>query len=112
MIIDKTVYYYIILFSALLFCFSFVPLLFEIIQQKITSNIPYSTLILLITSFLILIYVCILKSYYVHLFIYLIGVIPISIILSLKIKFDKNNIGIINYVREINIEEDNEEENE
>lgn len=93
-IADKTVYYYVILFATFLFSFSFIPILFEIIQQRITSNIPYISLICMIISFLIYLFIAIDRKYYIHLFFYLIGLICVSIILFLKKKYDKNNIII------------------
>jgi uncharacterized membrane protein YoaK (UPF0700 family) len=95
--IDKTIYYYFILLAILLFCFSFIPLIFEIFQKKITSNIPYLTLILLMISFLIFLFVTFSRQYYYHFVFYLIGFISIVIILFLKKKFDITN----NYVNNI-----------
>jgi hypothetical protein len=87
--IDKSIYYYIILFATFLFSFSFIPIVFEVIQQKITLNIPYVSLICLFVSFIIFLFVAISRQYYIHIFIYLIGLISISIILFLKKSYDK-----------------------
>ena len=92
--INKTIYYYLILFAIFLFSFSFIPILYEIIQQKITSNIPYISLIFLIISYLIFIFITIQREYYIHLFFYLIGIISIITILFLKKSYDKNNIQL------------------
>lgn len=86
--IDKTIYYYFILFATLLFCFSFIPIVFAIIQQKITSNIPYISLICMMISFLIFLFITINRKYYFHLLLYLIALISISIIFFLKKKYD------------------------
>ena len=91
-IINKTFYYYLILFSIFLISFSFIPLTFEILQQKLTSNIPYTTLICLIIAFLIYLFISINRQYYIHIFFYLIGLICISIILYLKTQYNNNNI--------------------
>jgi hypothetical protein len=88
---NKRIDYYLILFAILLFTFSYVLLLFEIIKYKITINIPYNSLILFLISFLIFLYVTIYKKYYIHLFFYLIGFISICIILFLKKIYDNDN---------------------
>ena len=92
--INKTIYYYFILFAIFLFSFSFIPLVYEIIQQKITSNIPYISLIPLIISYLIFIFITLQREYYTHLFFYLIGLICSIIILFLKKSYDYNNITL------------------
>jgi uncharacterized protein with PQ loop repeat len=94
-IIDKTIYYYLILFAIFLFSFAFIPLIFEVIQQKITSNIPYFTLVSLLISFLIFLFVSINRKYYLHMLFYLIGIICISILLFLKRDYDPNNNVVI-----------------
>lgn len=99
-IIDKTVYYYLILFAIFLFSFAFIPLIFEVIQQKITSNIPYFTLIPLLISFLIFLFVSINRKYYLHILFYVIGIICISILLFLKSDYDPNNVVITKYESE------------
>ena len=102
-VIDKSIYYYLILFATFLFSFSFIPLVFEIIQQKITLNIPYVSLICMFLSFLIYLFITINRKYYIHLFFYLVGLISISIIIFLKRKYDNkkdenNKINIKNVV--------------
>jgi len=82
--VDKTIYYYLILFAIFLFAFSFIPLVFQIIQDKITSNIPYITLICMFLSFTIYLFVTISRRYYIHIFFYLISLICVSIIIFLK----------------------------
>lgn len=97
-IIDKSIYYYLILFATFLFCFSFIPIIFKIIEQKITSNIPYISLIFMIIALLIYLFVTINEKYYIRVFFGLIGLISISIILFLKRSFDKNNTKIISFI--------------
>ena len=98
-LVDKSIYYYLILFATFLFSFSFIPIVFEIIEQKLTSNIPYVSLICMIIAFLIYLFITINRKYYVHIFFYLIGLISVSIILFLKRSYDKNNIKIMQYDR-------------
>jgi uncharacterized protein with PQ loop repeat len=97
-LVDKSIYYYLILFATFLFSFSFIPIVFEIIEQKLTSNIPYVSLICMIIAFLIYLFITINRKYYVHIFFYLIGLISVSIILFLKRSYDKNNIKITSFV--------------
>ena len=92
---EKNIYYYLILFATLLLSFSFIPLVFEIIEQKITSNIPYTSLICIMISFLIFLFITIYRKYYIHVFFYLIGFICASILLFLKKRYDNNNIEIM-----------------
>ena len=92
---NKNIYYYLILFATLLITFSLIPIVFEIIEQKITSNIPYVSLICMLISFLIYLFITIHRKYYIHVFFYLTGFICASIILFLKKRFDRNNINII-----------------
>jgi uncharacterized protein with PQ loop repeat len=95
--INKTFFYYLILFAIFLFTFAFIPLLFEILQQKVTSNIPYTTLICMIISLIIYLYVTIIRKYYIHMFFFFISLICISIILYLKTIYDTNNYKISMY---------------
>jgi len=99
-IIDKTIYYYLILFAIFLFSFAFIPLIFEVIREKITSNIPYFTLISLLISFLIFLFVSINRTYYLHILFYIIGIICISILIFLKREYDSNNVIITKYESE------------
>ena len=92
--IDKTIYYYLILFSIFLFTFSLIPILFEIIQQKVTSNLPYISLICMFLSFIILLFVTISRKYYFHIFFYSICLISISIIIFLKKNYDKTDYNV------------------
>jgi len=96
--VNKTFYYYLILLATFLFTFSFISLVLEVIQQKLTSNLPYVTLICMFISFLIYLFITISRQYYIHIFLYLIGLISISIILFLKRKYDNNNIKINKYI--------------
>lgn len=96
-IVDKSIYYYLILFATFLFSFSFIPIIFEIIEQKLTSNIPYISLVCMIIAFLIYLFITINRKYYIHIFFYLIGLISVSTILFLKRKYDKNNIQITSF---------------
>jgi uncharacterized protein with PQ loop repeat len=92
--IDKSIYYYLILFATFLFTFSFVPLVFEIIQQRLTINIPYISLICMLIASLIYLFITIHRQYYLHIIFYLISFICISIILFLKKNYDKKNMRV------------------
>lgn len=92
--VDKSIYYYLILFSTFLFTFALIPIIFQIIQSKITNNIPYISLIFFVIGFLVYLYIAITRRYYVHIFFYLIGLLSVSIIILLKNKYDNNNIHI------------------
>ena len=99
--VNKTTIYYIIVASIFLINFSYIPLLLEILQQKNTSNIPYITLIGILISQLLLLFIVCYRAYYYHIFIYLVGFICICTILFLKPSYDKNNIQVVNkYVYE------------
>ena len=98
--IDKTIYYYLILFATFLFSFSFVTLVFEVIQQRLTINIPYTTLILMLISFLIYLFITIHRKYYLHIFFYLVGFVCVSIILFLKRIYDKKNMKVSKFIYE------------
>ena len=109
---DKT-YYTLIIFATIIGIFSLVPILYEIIQQKITSNIPYLSLSMISITFFIFIVISIVKGYYLHLFFYTFGLLCILLIMYFKIKYDKNNITIHKIIEEIEIKNMNmEEENE
>ena len=101
MTIDKSLYYYLILFATFLFTFAFIPLVFEIIQQKVTINIPYITLICMLISFLIYLFITLNRQYYYHIFLYLVGFICVAILLFLKRKFDNtsNNMNFMNIIK-------------
>ncbi len=90
--VSMTVYYYILLLANMLIVLALVPITFEIIQQKITSNIPYSSLIFMIIAFLIYLFVSINRLYPFHIFIYFIGLLTVSTILFLKRNYDINKI--------------------
>lgn len=104
--INKTVFYYIILFSNFMLNFSLVPLLFEVNQQKNTNNIPYFTILLILISQILLLFVVIYKGYYFHIFIYSVGLICSSILLFLKRYYDQKNRNIINLVNKNITEEE------
>ena len=104
--INKTVFYYIILFSNFMLNFSLIPLLFEVNQQRYTENIPYLTILLLLIPQILLLFVVIYKGYYYHIFIYSIGLICTSILLFLKRYYDKRNKNIINVINKDVLDEE------
>tara|TARA_B100001175_G_C18985438_1_gene391854 strand:+ start:213 stop:530 length:318 start_codon:yes stop_codon:yes gene_type:complete len=104
--IDKTIFYYIILFSNFILNFSLIPLLFEVNQQKFTNNIPYFTILLILISQILLLFVVIYKGYYFHIFIYSVGMICSSILLFLKRYYDKKNTNIIKVINNTILDEE------
>ena len=96
MSVDKTTIYYVIVAATFLLNFAFIPLLFEVLQQKNMSNIPYLTLICILISQVLLLFIVLYRSYYYHVFIYLVGFVCISALLFLKPRFDEKNTQIIN----------------
>lgn len=90
-----SIYYYLIMFATLLFSFSFIPIVFEVLQQKITSNIPYISLFALLISFLIFLFIGIIKEYYIHTIFYCIGLLSIIILCFLKKTYDIKSIKVL-----------------
>lgn len=91
-IVNKSIYYYLILFATFLFTFALIPLLFQIIQLKMTINIPYISLIFFMIAYIIYLYIAVTRGYYIHIFFYLTGFLIITFIIFLKSMYDKNNI--------------------
>jgi len=90
-----SIYYYLIMFATLLFTFSFIPMVFEILQQKITSNIPYISLFSLLISLLIFLFISIIKEYYIHSIFYSIGLLSVIILCFLKKSYDDKSIKVL-----------------
>jgi hypothetical protein len=93
-ILKEEYFYKLIVFATIISISSLVPILYEIIQQKITSNIPYISLIFISIAFLIFMYISVLKGYYLHLFFYSFGLLCTLLIIYFKRKYDRNNITI------------------
>lgn len=93
-ILKEEYFYKLIVFATIISISSLVPILYEIIQQKITSNIPYISLIFISIAFLIFMYISLLKGYYLHLFFYSFGLLCTLLIIYFKRKYDHNNITI------------------
>ena len=91
---SKNLSYYILLFSMFILNFSLIPLLFEILEQRLTSNIPYITLISFWLVLVIYLFRAILKEYYIYSLFLMVGIITLSIIIYLKTIYDKNNTFI------------------
>ena len=96
--INKTVFYYIILFSNFMLNFALIPLLFEVNQQRYTGNIPYFTILLILISQILLLFVVIYKGYYFHIFIYAVGMICSSLLLFLKRYYDNRESDVVNVI--------------
>lgn len=99
--VNKSIYYYLILFATFIFTFSLIPIVFQTIQLKNTSNIPYISLISIIFGFIIYLYIAVSRGYIIHIFLYTIGLLSVSMILFLKYKFDNNSI-VINTIEQEN----------
>lgn len=95
MSVDKSTAYYFIVTAIFLLNFAYIPLLFEVLQQKNTSNIPYLTLICILISQLLLLFIVFYRSYYYHVFIYLVGFVCVAAILFLKPTFYGRNTQLI-----------------
>mgnify|MGYP000993117740 CR=1 FL=1 len=93
--VDKTSIYYLILGATFLMNFAFVPLLFEVLQQRNTTNIPYITLLCFILAQALFLFIVVYRNYYFHTFIYLVGFICVSALLFLKKFYDTKNIHVI-----------------
>ena len=96
--IDKNVIYYLIVAAVFLFNFAFIPLLFEILQQKQMSNIPYVSLFCFLLAQAIYLFVVFFRGYNLHIVIYLVGFICVSALLFLKHFYDNKNIHVIKKV--------------
>ena len=96
--VNRTIYYYLILFAIFLINFSLIPIVFQIIQERLTSNIPYISLICMMIANLIYLFIVVERQYYAHIFFYFVGLISLSIIIFLKRQYDKERIqNIIEY---------------
>jgi O-antigen/teichoic acid export membrane protein len=103
------IFYKFIILATIISIFSLVPVLYKVIQQKITSNIPYVSLILICIAFLIFMYISVSKGYYLHLFFYTFGLLCTSIIIYLKRKYDNTNVMLhktITNIYNISVEEE------
>jgi len=78
-------YYYSVLLTILLQSFAFIPLIAEVYAQGYTSNIPFSTLLMLFLAAMLLLVVAIYRDYYTHVIVFLIYFASIAYLLMLKI---------------------------
>lgn len=81
---NKLFFYYLILFATFLVSISFIPIIYDILSTSNMTNIPYSSLILMVLAFLIFLYYSIEKRYYIHIALYFLGFVSISFIMFLK----------------------------
>ena len=87
-IIEKTIYYYLILFAIFISSISYIPFTYYIIQEKYTGHIPYIFLIGMFISYSIYLFITIDRLYYIHIALYMIPLICLSILLFIKRKYD------------------------
>lgn len=73
-------YYYLIMISILLFTFGFIPIMIDGIK------LPLISLIAFLLSFLIYLFISILKKYYVHSVFYIIGLLAIITLIFMSQK--------------------------
>ncbi len=85
-------YDYLLLGANFLLCFSMLPLVYQSTITRTTYNIPYSTLIGLTIAFVVFLIVTFMKNYWLHVFIYGVGLISCIIIIMNKKIFDKNTV--------------------
>lgn len=97
--IDKTIFYYLILFANFIINFAFIPLVFEVIQQRYSHNIPYMSIILFMFAQIIFLFIVLYKEYYFHVFIYVVGLLCSCILFFLKKYYDKQNTKVINVIK-------------
>jgi hypothetical protein len=101
--ISEETYYMIILLCNFLITFSFVPIVYETTILKMTKNIPYISLIMLIISFGLLMTITYIRNYWIHVFIYFVGFISCVVILMNKKEYDS-------YYTKVRINEKNDNE--
>jgi len=89
--VNKTVYYYLILLSNFLFSIGIAFLAYFIYISKITNNISFYALILFLISYLIIMFIAMKRKYWTHFIIYLIGFLSTLYILYLKNKYDNES---------------------
>lgn len=89
--VNKTVYYYLILLSNLLFSIGISLLAYFIYVSEITNNISFYALILFIFSYIIIMFIAMKRKYVTHFIIYLIGFVSTLYILYLKNKYDNES---------------------
>ena len=85
------IYSIVILLSIIIRSVSYIPLILELEHKEYTQNIPYITLILELTAYLIISVIAIVKHYFVHLLFFLCASITIIYVILIKSKFDKHN---------------------
>ncbi len=89
---------YLLLFANMMIVFSLIPLAYEISIMKMTSNIPMITLIGWATAFVVFMIATAMKKYWLHVAIYLIGLVSVMWMIVNKKEYD------MNYTKKIVIE--------
>lgn len=86
---NHNVFYYLIMFSTMLYCFSYVPIVTNLLDdKKLTALFPYSTLLLTLLSSFIMLSISLFKKFFVHFIYFLVLFISASIILFYKLKYE------------------------
>ena len=89
---------YLLLLANMLIVFSFIPFAYEVSVMKMTSNIPILSLIGWATAFVIFMIATAMKKYWLHVAIYLIGLICVLWMFVNKNEYD------VNYTKKIVIQ--------
>ena len=84
-------YYYSVLLTILLQSFAYLPLIAQVYESKDTTNLPYSTLLMLLTAAFILLIVAMYRGYYTHVFVFLVYFGSIGYLINMKINNKDTN---------------------
>ena len=86
---NHNIFYYLIMFSTMLYCFSYVPVVTNLLDdKKLTALFPYSTLLLTLLSCFIMLSISLFKKFFVHFIYFLVLFISVSIVLFYKLKYE------------------------
>ncbi len=80
--------YYSILITIMFKSISFIPVIQEMMKNRNSTNIPYSTMFINLFATLVLIVIALLKGYFIQLIFFLIFFISIITIIVLKARFE------------------------
>lgn len=85
----RTDYFYYAIMATIVFkSISFIPVIQDMMQNRTSENIPYSTMFINLFATLVLVVIALLKGYYIQLIFFLIFFISIITIIVLKARFE------------------------
>ena len=90
--IENNIFKYAILFSIMIKCVSYIPLILQLNDTQYTQNIPYITLFLELGAYIILVIIACMKQYLIHLMFFLCFIICVIYIIFQKIKLHALNL--------------------